>query len=102
MELSEARKIVTEYQKWRKGKFLKKIQYNIPPTIDQVTQAIDTLLAVTAVTDEMVERACIAFTKEYLINVYGEACSYHELGCAQASFEHAIEAALQAALGGGE
>jgi hypothetical protein len=80
MELEEARKIVTEYQKWRISE--------APAAYSNLTQAIDTLLAATTVTDDMVERAY-------------EVIFYYS-GFSNVLTKTTVKTALQAALGGGK
>jgi len=87
MDRQEAIEILEEYQKWRKGEVPNAKGGYWLPSVEQVTQAIDTLIAPMTITDEMVERAINEHLKHTSL-IYPK----DKFG--------AMKAALTAALGG--
>ena len=110
MTLDKARKIVAEYQLWRRG--LPPYDYkddslsmvDFPYIPKELGEAIDTLLAATTVTDEKVERSLNAVVGEgetvFWSIVFGLQNDTDEIRKIMAG--EIIRAALQAALVGGE
>jgi hypothetical protein len=98
MERKKAIEILTEHQKWRKGEVPNAKGGYWLPSVEQVTQAIDTLIAPIPITDEMVERAAIGIFNRKLFTAQNTRNWNNCTDDAKDFYRDEAKAALTAAL----
>ena len=103
MKLEEAKKIVTEYQLWRRGdEEYHRLYIYFPYSKTQLGKAIDTLLTALTVTDEMVGRGAKAIHKHgYDAGWFAKEWEWLP-DDSKERYNQMTKAALNAALYGGE